>query len=295
MPTFKLNSGRIINYDFNKADGPFTGEGQGVVVLANPLCASLGFWDRIVTALRASNRNFSVLRFDYPGHGGISTTGTREEMEGTTFDSLAEDVKKLLDHLEIRDLWAWIGVSMGASLGVVFAYKFGGPDFPIHRLIVCDTTSCSPVNAGLQDTFGPRVAAAREAGSMDKTVDETLERWFGRDWIKANEGEAGRLRGLMRRTTLDGYETCCIALRSASYDIRPMVKKLGPDKVAFVMYVVGENDANLPQTMDELRATTGGGRADEPKLHVIKGAGHVSFIDGEKQWLEVVLPALENL
>lgn len=179
---------------------------------------------------------------------------------------------------------------MGAALGIVFATKYPGV---IKRLVVCDTISCSPANAGAADAFGPRVKAARESGSMSNAVGETMERWFGKEWIEQNPEEAGRVRALMEKTTLDGFETCIAALRSSTFDLRPLFGKVG-SSVERVLLVVGEKDADLPVQMAKMREEIQSGSGKEVELKVIKGAGHVCFIDGKEEFLKVVLPFLEE-
>jgi 3-oxoadipate enol-lactonase len=189
------------------------------------------------------------VRYDQPGHGssGVPASG---DLSSTTFETLADDAHALLAHLGITRLFAWIGVSMGAATGIVFAAKYPGI---ITHFIPCDTISGSGTNLGTADVFAPRVAAARQAGTMEPTINATLERWFGNEWMTNNPQETERMRTLMMTTTLDGFELCCEALRSASFDLRPLAEKAGQG-VDSALLLVGSKDANLPQTMEELRA-----------------------------------------
>ncbi|RYP12348.1 hypothetical protein DL765_007394 [Monosporascus sp. GIB2] len=264
---FTLPSGRVMRYAItasssSSADGP-------TVILSNSLCASLQTWDRVVPVL--ASEGFRVLRYDPPGHGGSSVA---QDLSSTTFDSLADDVRHLLRHVGIPKLHAWIGVSMGAATGIVFAARH--PNI-ITRLVACDTISCSPANAGTADVFGPRVDAARQAGNMDATVEATLERWLGRGWMEENPSETARMRQAMSETSIDGFETCCAALRSKSFDLRPLLEDAGRG-VERALLLVGEKDANLPQTMKELRQGIEDGirKSSDPNasvdLKVIKGS-----------------------
>ncbi|KAI1080227.1 zearalenone lactonase [Whalleya microplaca] len=254
-----------------------------VIVLSNPLCAPLASWDHVVPAL--VSLGFQVLCYDQPGHGSSTAP---DDLSSTTFNSLAKDVKALLDNHRIRTVHAWVGVSMGAATGIVFAATYPGV---IKRLIGCDTISCSPVNAGTEDLFASRVAEARRLGIMFN-VTTTMERWFGRQWINDNDAEARRLQAMMLRTTNDGFETCCYALRSESFDLRPLVEDAGKG-VERALLLVGEKDANLPESMKELRhGLEQGLKKNNPdasvELKVIQGAGHVCYIDGFEQFIEVI-------
>ncbi|KAI1372856.1 zearalenone lactonase [Hypoxylon crocopeplum] len=280
-----LPSSRIISYALTSApsnpDAP-------VVLLSNSLCSPFTSWDNVVPKL--TSRGFSVLRYDQPGHGA-STVPT--ELSSTTFETLADDVRELLGSLSITKLHAWIGVSMGAAIGIVFASKY--PNI-IQKLVVCDTISCSPTNAGGVDVFGPRVAAAREAGKMDEIIDGTLERWFGRTWMDANPDETSRMRQLMFGTSIDGFATCCAALQSNTFDLRPLAEAAGWG-VGEALFIVGEKDANLPETMQELRESVEKGIKSKEvhasvDFHVIKNAGHVCYIDGHNQFITIILQFL---
>ncbi|OIW22918.1 alpha/beta-hydrolase [Coniochaeta ligniaria NRRL 30616] len=300
MEIFKLPSGRPLSYEFTYKTEP----DRPTILLSNSLCAQYGFWDRVVSVLH--DEGFRVILYDHPGHG---QSGVSSDLSSTTFDSLADDVYTLLRSPDITQwfagvnspstltpsLHAWIGVSMGAALGVVFAVRHPGM---IRNLLICDTIACSPSNAGEPDAFGPRVAAARTAGTMAKTVDETMERWFGAEWTAANADEATRVRKLMQTTSADGFETCIAALKSDTFDIRPLVGRLA-ECVEHVKLVVGERDADLPVKMAQMRDQVqkgfdAAGKNEKVELVIIPKAGHVPFIDGYEDYIRAILPFLKH-
>ncbi|KAI1276806.1 Alpha/Beta hydrolase protein [Xylaria sp. FL0933] len=203
---------------------------------------------------------------------------------------MAQDVHDLLAHLGIRRLHAWIGVSLGAATSIVFAAKYPAV---VERLMPCCTISCSPVNAGTADIFTPRVASAREAGSLDASIDGTMDRWFGRPWLDSHPVEAERVRKLMHDTSIDGFETCCAALRSASFDLRPLAATAG-SHVDSALLLVGEKDEGLSESMEGLRRGIESGLRSKKgdtmsvKLEVVRGGGHVCFVDGYESFLDLV-------
>lgn len=279
-----LPDGRKLSYALD--DSP---NEAPIVLLSNSLSAPFTAWDHVVKALNANG--FRTLRYDQPGHGGSSVP---QPLDSNTFPSMAADVRTLLQSLSIDKLHAWVGVSMGAATGIQFVTTYPGI---VDRIVICDTISSSPVNAGTDDLFGPRIATAREAGDMESTIQDTLDRWFGSDWLNANPEEAERMRTLMRRTSIDGFETCCHALRSKTFDLRPLFGKVGGG-VNKALCVVGEKDANLPQAMETMRAEIEQGfrtegKSNEIQLKVIKNAGHVCFIDGFDQFCETILSFLK--
>jgi pimeloyl-ACP methyl ester carboxylesterase len=301
METFQLPSGRSISFEFTYKSEP----GRPTILLSNSLASQFHFWDDVVAKLHESG--FRIIRYDHPGHG---QSGVPSDLGSTTFNSLAEDVHALLNSAAVKPslvgsgapsptaplLHGWIGDSMGAALGIVFSSAHPGL---VRNLVVCDTIACSPANAGVSpDPFAARVEAVRSAGSMDAAVEETMGRWFGGDWIAANAGEAGRVRGLMRTTTPDGFETCVAALRSETFDLRPLLPKMA-GCVESVLFVVGAKDADLPEKMEGMRAEVqkgfdAEGRRFKVELRVIPNAGHVPFIDGYDDFIKTVLPFLKQ-
>ncbi|KAK7750673.1 hypothetical protein SLS62_007373 [Diatrype stigma] len=285
VASFTLPFGRVIQYGITEPSSASSSIAEGsTIILSNSLCSTFASWDHVVPVL--ASKGFRVLRYNQPGHGG---SGVAEDLSSTTFDSLADDVRQLLAHLGISKLFAWIGVSMGAATSIVFAARYPGI---VARLIPCDTISCSPANAGTADVFAPRVASAREAGNMDAIVEGSLGRWFGGAWMGDHPAETARMRQLMRETSIAGFETCCAALSSKSFDLRPLLEDAGKG-VERALLLVGEKDANLPETMEELRqGIERGAKNSNPsasvELKVIKGAGHVCYVDGFDQFCKVI-------
>lgn len=258
------------------------------MLLSNSLCADQTSWDHVAAELAA--KGFRTLRYDQPGHGGSSAPS---DLGSTTFESLADDIYALLKHLGLTNGGASVsacGVSMGAATLVYFVAKYPGI---LNKVVICDTISSSPVNAGGPDLFGQRVAAARKAGSMDEIREQTLGRWFGNDWLAANPEEAARMRSLMTTTTLDGFETCCAALRSSTFDLAPLLPRVAAG-CKEALLIVGEKDADLPVKMEDMRKSIEKGFRDagvqKPvALKVIANAGHVCYIDGREAFLEALL------
>lgn len=207
---------------------------------------------------------------------------------------MVEDVAHLLRILNIDRLHACISVSMGAAMGIYFATRHPGV---VLNLAICDTIPCSPGNAGTEDVFAPRVAAARLDGNLCNAVERTLQRWLGENWMGVHVDETARLRSLMLESSLEGFETCCHALRSDTFDFRPLLFNVG-NCVERVVCVVGEKDGNLPQSMDEMRQEVEDGfavcgKGGKVELVVIQEAGHVCFIEGLGQFSQVITKFLE--
>ncbi|KAF3056231.1 3-oxoadipate enol-lactonase 2 [Daldinia childiae] len=287
VSSLSLSSSRTLSYALtpvsSKPEAP-------VVLLSNSLAAPFPTWDHVVPKL--TSRGFGVLRYDHPGHGASSVP---VDLSSTTLETMADDVRELLNHLSISRVHAWIGVSMGAATGIVFAAKYPGI---IEKLVVCNTISCSPLRAGDIDIFEPMVREAKETDSMDQTVQSILERWFGLAWMNANPDETRRMRQIMLTTSIDGFETCCAALRSDTFDLLPLAEKAGQG-IDDALFIVGENDTDLPEYMLPLRDGIQRGLKEKDsqasiRFEVIKNAGHVSYIDGYDQFIAVITEFLRQ-
>lgn len=271
-----------LSYDLSgPQDGP-------IILLSNSLMCNYSSWDHFAAEL--VSKGFRVLRYDQIGHGHSSPP---KDPSTTTFLTLSNDVKFLLKQLKIDKLHAWVGVSMGAATGIYFVTQNPGI---VQKLVIVDTISSSPSNAGVPDLFGPRAEIARtESDAIAKLAAGTLERWFTAKWREANPAETERMRNLMHTTSKDGFIACCNALSDSSFDLRPLFKAVG-HSVESTLLVVGELDANLPNTMETMRQEIQVGFGDkvQVRLVVIKDAGHVPFIDGWEDFDREIMPYLSN-
>jgi len=280
----ELKDGRKLYYQLS---GPSS---SPIVLLSNSLGSPYATWDHFVPHLQALN--LQVLRYDQIGHG--QSTANPSTVDATTFNDLSDDVKQLISSLKIEKLYAWIGISMGAATGIIFCSENPGV---VERLVICDTISASPNAVGADDAFEARVSAARSAGRMETIVEQTLARWFTEEWRKANENEVERMRGIMMGTQVEGFAACCRAIQKKEFDLRPLFRKVGGG-VEKCLLVVGEKDANLPETMETMRKEIQEGfekvgKNEQINMVVIGRAGHVSVVDGLEEYAEAVTKFLK--
>ncbi|KAJ9270471.1 hypothetical protein DTO212C5_3502 [Paecilomyces variotii] len=275
-----LLDGRQLSYDLS---GPTEGP---IVLLSNSLLANYTTWDHFVKDLHA--QGFRALRYDQPGHGASSAPS---DLNATTFLTLTADVSALLQALKISKVYTWIGISMGAATGAIFVAQNPGV---VQKLILSDTITCSPGNAGIDDPFAPRVQLAEtKPKAVEELTEGTLARWFSEEWRAAHPDETDRMRQLMRTTKREGFITCCHALRHESFDLRPYLKKIGP-AVEETLLIVGEQDANLPTTMAQMRDEIQSASKSPVGWVIIKKAGHVPVIDNRDQFTEAVFKFLKG-
>lgn len=287
----KASNGNEISYRLTVPSDASSSSTAPIVLLANSLIAPFGTWDHYVQYL--VTRNFRVLCYNQRGHGESTVNSTT--IDETDFKDLASDARELLDGLEIKQLHAWVGISMGATIGIYFSSQNPGR---VKNLVICDTISHAPMHAGIDDPFEPRIQTAKDQKHLDTLIQGTLKRWFSEEWRNRNTEEVERMRTIMKGTQVDGFIACCRALQKESFDLRPLFKKLG-GCVERAMVVVGELDANLPVTMKSMRddiqeGFQQAGKQAEVDFHIIKGAGHVSVVDGFDEYKAIVTKFLES-
>lgn len=277
---FTLPSGRQMAYSLSP------GTSDRIILLSNSLAEDLTSWDRVVPVLQ--DRGFRVLRYDQPGHGR-SSAPSMAERSSLTFEIMADEVYLLLKHLGINRLYAWVGVSMGGIKGVYFVSRHPGI---VNKLVVSDAISMSPTVAGITDNFAARARAAKEAGSVAEDLAITRKRWFGEEWMAEHPGETARMENSMATTTIAGLEACCTALGQPSFDLRLLYPGVGKG-CDEALIVAGEKDADLPIKMQDMRnamedSFRSHGKKASVQMKIVKSAGHVPYIDGFKEFCEIV-------
>jgi 3-oxoadipate enol-lactonase len=211
-------------------------------------------WDPQMALLA---KQFRVLRFDTRGHGQSSAPAGEY-----TLDEMAEDVKGLLDALEIKQTH-WAGLSMGGMIGQTFALKYPGV---FQSMVLADTTSRRHADA--EKLWGERIRIAREQG-MGALVEGTLARWFTDPYRKANTEVMVRIGNGIRATPVAGYVGCCLAI--SRIDLTARLKEINCP----TLVIVGDQDAGTPPDMArEIHANLRGS-----ELKVIPNAAHLSNIE----------------
>jgi 3-oxoadipate enol-lactonase len=130
------------------------------LVLIHEMGGTLDSWDQ---GLNALNNSRVVLRYDTRG------AGLSEKIGGSiTWNDMADDLKALLDALNISGKVALAGIAVGAAIGVHFAVRY--PDRAAALVLHGPATGVSAERR--QQTL--ERAAAVEAGGMRGVVETSL-------------------------------------------------------------------------------------------------------------------------
>ena len=188
---------------FSASDGTliaFEDEGEGrPLVLLHGLMAHGGFFDR----QRALADSFRVIRVDLRGHGQSKDGGAPVELP-----LLADDVRRLVEHLDIEDAIG-VGWSLGAA---VLWHVLAGP--ASHRFagaVVVDMTArvmndgdwqlglspavCDARTRAIEEDFGAFAASAGAAIFAQPLDSESrpMATWAGEEFARTDRAAVGTL------------------------------------------------------------------------------------------------------
>jgi 3-oxoadipate enol-lactonase len=238
-----------INFNV-EVEGP---AGAPWLIFSNSLATDLHMWDRQAADFKDS---FRVLRYDQRGHGLTDAPAGRY-----TFDLLIADVIGLMDALKIERA-NWCGVSMGCATGMGLVQKH--PD-RCDRMVLCDNPGQSSPTTHKQ--WEERIAIAQKGG-MTALLDDTMQRWFPPETLKANPPHMDIIRDMILRTPVNGFVGCSAAL--GDHDFRPLM----PQVKNPVLWMCGEKDGHNATVMKVMQAELPGSG-----YVMLPGAGHISNMD----------------
>lgn len=196
-----------------------------VLVLGNSLGTDGRLWDAQVEAWQ---RDFRVLRFELPGHGGAAAWPESFDM-----GALAEALLTLLDALAIARCH-YCGLSMGGAIGLELAARAPGR---VHGLVLSNTAA----QFGAADFWRQRLARARDEGVM-ALFDASSARWLTPARAEAEPDTVALLRDMFAKLTLDGYLQCGQAVMD--FDFRARLSSLAVP----TLVIAGTHDlATTPQ------------------------------------------------
>lgn len=220
--------------------------GAPLLVLAPSLGTSTLVWENAAELLGAQ---FSLLRWDLPGHG-ISPPAR----DGFTVAELADAVLELVD----EPTFHYAGVSLGGAIGLELALRHPGR---IDRVAMI----CSLAKFGDSSSWTDRAALVR-AQSTSALVGASAGRWFSPGSIARLPEVTGRLLHTLADADDESYALCCEAL--AAYDVRAELGELSRPLLA----ISGRDDPVAPpDAMAALAAATPHGRAID-----LADAGHLA-------------------
>ncbi len=241
-----------------------------VVAFSHSISTDMGMWAPQVDALSGSYR---ILRFDTRGHGASGVSPAPYSL-----DQLADDLYALLQVLDVERTHL-VGLSMGGMIGQTFALKH--PEM-LHGLVLADTSARMGPESG--PIWDERVATARTLG-MEAHVEPTIGRWFTPGFISAHPEVVDPVRAMIRRTPVEGYVGCGLAIKELD-----VLDRL-PGISVPTLVMVGDQDPATP--VEASRAIHA--RIPGSRLATIPSASHLSNLEQPKEFNRLLLGFLEGL
>ncbi|MFJ5075494.1 alpha/beta fold hydrolase [Streptomyces sp. NPDC088553] len=222
-----------------------------VLVLGPSLGTTWHMWDRQIPEL---TRDWRVVRFDLPGHGGAPAE---------PFTSVAELGDRLLATLDAIGVqrFGYAGCSLGGAVGLDLALR--AP----HRVASLALVATSP-RFGSADEFRQRGVIVR-ANGLEPMARTAPEQWFTSVFAGAQPAIVDWAVQMVRTTDPACYIAACEAL--AVFDVREAL-----DRIAIpALVLVGSED----QVTGPAEARTLVAGIADARLAVVPGASHLAPVE----------------
>ncbi|MFJ4907058.1 alpha/beta fold hydrolase [Streptomyces sp. NPDC093249] len=222
-----------------------------VLVLGPSLGTTFHMWDRQIPEL---TKDWRVVRFDLPGHGGAPTQ---------PFSSVAELGDRLLATLDTLGVqrFGYAGCSLGGAVGLDLALR--AP----HRIASLALVAASP-RFGTADEFRQRGVVVR-ANGLEPMARTAPEQWFTPVFAGAQPAIVDWAVQMVRTTDPTCYVAACEAL--AVFDVRAALDRIGVP----VLVLVGSED----QVTGPAEARTLVAGIPDARLAVVPGASHLAPVE----------------
>ena len=245
-----------------------------IIVTSNSLAAATPLWDDFAAAFAPTH---TIIRYDARFHGQspLSTSPGFDYQKGHTIEDLAEDVVKLLDALGVQIPVTYVGLSIGAGVGVILGAKY--PE-RFERLVIVGTKAQAA--PGDDQAFDARIEFLRIEGPRSQ-AQQSVQRWFGESWIASNPDKAKFVEEIVSKQSFEGFIASVAALRRLNlWSYADDIKKRGDG--GRLLFVVGEWDTAVVEDTKALAERAGS------EVVVVEGAGHIVNVQQPERFHDLV-------
>lgn len=197
--------------------------GDAPLVLSNSLGTDVSLFEEQLPVLGVGR---AIWRYDTRGHGQSAVTSG-----DYSIDRLGRDLIAVIDATGAArvDL---CGVSIG---GLTALWVAVNRPHRVRRLVVAN----SAARIGDEAMWKQRIRAARVDGMLP-LAEASMLRWFTPGFRQSKPDVVAHFRRTIEQTSVDGYTSCCAALRDA--DLRPVVGQVACP----TLIVTGRHDVATP-------------------------------------------------
>jgi len=251
----------------------YTDEGRGLpVVLLHAFPQSRAMW---APQVEAFSRGYRVIAPDLRGFGE-----SEAPLWHYTLDQFADDVKGLLDHLDVRQA-VFVGLSMGGYTLFAFYRKYADR---VKGLVLADTRAQADTDEGRATRFAMAQAAyTKGAGAI---ADVMLPKLLSPVARQSKPELVDRVRAIIERTQISGIAGALMAMAERPDSMSLLARITCP-----VLVIVGELDGPTPPADARLMVE----RIPGARLAIIPQAGHLSNLEQPEAFNHAVLEFLAGI
>jgi len=234
--------------------------GKMPIVFSNSLGTDIGLFDGQFEAFKSDR---AVWRYDTRGHGRSDVPASESSIE-----QLGADLIAVINATGTRPV-DLCGVSIGGITALWVAIH--APE-RVRRIVLANTGA----KIGNLDLWTERIRAARADG-MGVLAQASMQRWFTEGFRQRRPEIVERFRTTFEGTSVEGYISCCAALRDA--DLRSLASRVSCP----TLVVTGALDPATPPA-------DGKWLADQiPGAHVVElDAAHLSNVERREEFNSAV-------
>jgi pimeloyl-ACP methyl ester carboxylesterase len=232
-------------------------EGQGLpVVLLHAFPLNKGMW---AEQKRALAHGYRLITPDFRGHGESAVVE-----EDSTMEQLADDVRGLLDELQLQRVVLG-GLSMGGYVSFAFYRKYARR---VAALILADSRATPDTDEGRQARY--ELAQLAEKEGAGAVAERMLPRLLGETTHNTRPAVVDQVRQLILGTPAQGIASALRGL-AARRDSTPLLPRIHCP----VLVLVGSEDVLTPPPEAEAMARA----IPQAELEIIPAAGHLSNLE----------------
>ncbi|OLN22604.1 alpha/beta hydrolase [Domibacillus antri] len=249
----------------------FIEEGKGQpIVLLHGFCGSAAYWEKTVPEL---SKQYRVIVPDLPGHGASSADNLPQTIEG-----MAENVKLLLDELEIENAVIF-GHSLGGYVALAFAEKNSDRLSGFSLVHSTAFPDAEEAKKGRDAT----IEKVKNHG-VHVLIDVLVPRLFAKEKLITNAKDVENAKDIGYTTSPEGVIAGLQAMKT-----RPDRNHVLENTHLPVLLVAGEGD----QVISPERTFSAAGPTITHSL--IKKAGHISMLEEPDELIREMLSFLKKV
>ncbi len=217
---------------------------------------------------RLLSPQFRIITIDLRGHGESDAP-----LWHYTLEQSADDVRALLDHLEIQQA-LFVGLSMGAYILFAFYRKYAGR---VKGLILADTKAQADTEEGKNGRFQLAQIAYKKGASA--IADNMIPKLLSPATIQKNPDIVQQVRAMIEGNQISGIAGNLMAMAERPNSVPLLSQVTCPTQI-----IVGELDQATPLSDAKVMAE----QIPHARLAIIPNAAHLANLEQPEAFNRIV-------